>query len=58
MAVETATLPGQRAIPGTLGDIPAGMAEAAPEGPALVLIGEAVALAQSMPREEHLRDAA
>lgn len=57
-AVENATLQGQRVIPGILGDIAAGVAEAAPEGPTLVLIGEAVALVQFMPWEEPLRDAA
>ncbi|MBP0491241.1 siroheme synthase CysG [Roseomonas indoligenes] len=58
VAVENATLPGQRAIRGTLGTIAARVAEAAPEGPTLLLIGEAVTLAQGGTVAERVLDAA
>ena len=45
IAVENATLPGERRIRRTLADIAAAVAEAAVEGPTLTLIGEVVALA-------------
>ncbi|MBB5696124.1 siroheme synthase CysG [Muricoccus pecuniae] len=45
MAVENATLATQRTIPGTLHSIAERVAETAPDGPTLVLIGQAVALA-------------
>lgn len=47
IAVENASLPGERRIPATLGGIAAAVAAAAVEGPTLVLIGAVVALAGS-----------
>jgi uroporphyrin-III C-methyltransferase/precorrin-2 dehydrogenase/sirohydrochlorin ferrochelatase len=58
LAVENATLPGQHVLRGTLHDIAAQVAEAAPDGPTLLLIGEAVALAHGREQEGTLRDAA
>jgi uroporphyrin-III C-methyltransferase len=47
IAVENASLPGERRIPATLDGITAAVAAAAVEGPTLVLIGAVVALAGS-----------
>lgn len=47
IAVENASLPGERRIPATLGGIAAAVAAADVEGPTLVLIGAVVALAGS-----------
>lgn len=43
LAVESAALAGQRVLRGTLGVLPRLLKEAAPEGPVLVLIGQALA---------------
>ena len=43
LAVESAALPGQRMLRGTVGSLPRQLAEAAPSGPVLLLIGEALA---------------
>jgi len=43
LAVESAALPGQRMLRGTVGSLPRQLAEAAPFGPVLLLIGEALA---------------
>ncbi|NOG70355.1 uroporphyrinogen-III C-methyltransferase [Roseicella sp. DB1501] len=56
IAVENATLPGERRIRRTLADIAGAVAEAAVEGPTLTLIGEVVALADE--RGEAARRAA
>nr|WP_281175545.1 SAM-dependent methyltransferase [Roseomonas aerilata] len=58
VAVENSTLPGQRAIPGGLGCIAGRVAGIAPEGPTLLLIGEAVAPGHRRCAEEELLDAA
>ncbi|MCV5540255.1 hypothetical protein OFN30_33490, partial [Escherichia coli] len=42
IAVEDASLPGERRIPGTLGDIAEAVAAARVSGPTLVLIGAVV----------------
>jgi uroporphyrin-III C-methyltransferase/precorrin-2 dehydrogenase/sirohydrochlorin ferrochelatase/uroporphyrin-III C-methyltransferase len=43
IAVESATLPSERIVRATLATLPAALGEAAPHGPVLVLIGEALA---------------
>lgn len=58
LAVENATLPGQRAIPASLGTLAERLAEAAPEGPTLLLIGAVIAMSAAMTEEMPLRDAA
>ncbi|RAI60008.1 uroporphyrinogen-III C-methyltransferase [Roseicella frigidaeris] len=58
IAVENATLPGERRIRRTLADIAAAVAEAAVEGPTLTLIGEVVALAGTEAPAEAARHAA
>lgn len=58
VAVENATLPGQRAIHGTLGCIAGRVAGIAPEGPTLLLVGEAIALGHRVGEERSLPDAA
>lgn len=45
LAIENASLPGERAVIGTLAELPARLEALGPTGPILVLIGRAVALA-------------
>ncbi len=47
VAVENASLPEERRIPGTLGTIAGAVAAAEVDGPTLVLVGAVVALAES-----------
>jgi uroporphyrin-III C-methyltransferase/precorrin-2 dehydrogenase/sirohydrochlorin ferrochelatase len=42
VAVENASLPGQRILKGTIGSLPGVVVAAAPSGPVLVLIGQAL----------------
>lgn len=58
VAVENASLPGERRLFGTLADIGATVADAGCEGPTLVLIGEVVSLAEERQPAEPVRDAA
>jgi uroporphyrin-III C-methyltransferase len=46
MAIESASLPGERRVPATLGGIAAAVAAAGLEGPTLILIGEVLSLAE------------
>jgi siroheme synthase len=58
IAVENATLPNERRIRRTLGEIAAAVAEAAVAGPTLTLIGEVVALAEATALPQPERHAA